>query len=1068
MNLSAPFIRRPVMTMMCVMTVIVFGVLSYVSLPISDLPDVSSPVITVNVSWPGANPTTMAANVATPLEQQFMSIQGLQMVTSQSMQGQTNLTLQFDLSKNIDGAATDVQTAITKATPNLPNDLPSPPTYTKTNPNDKPIIYLSMISDTLTEGDLYDYANNNVAQKISIMSGVSQVQVYGTQRAFRIEVDPSQLAIRGMTVNDFVSLVQAGTTFQGAGQFDGAQTSFLLQPKGQLETVEDYESLILKEVNGRPLRLGDIANVQESVDDTRTQFNYWKRGENPNATAVVVAVTKASGANTVKVAQDIKNSIPEFQSQLPGSVKLLVAYDRSISIVDSVDDVETTLIIAFVLVVMVIFVFLGRATDTIIPAVALPLSLLLVFIPMQLLGYSLDNLSLMALTLAIGFLVDDAIVFLENTVRRMEEGEDAMTAAINGATEISFTILSMTLSLCAVFIPLAAMPGYIGRLFIEFGMTIIIAILASGIVSMTVTPLMCSRMLGSRVGVAPTFVERVVGGYIDWFIKGYGNSLHFFLKHRWISALSWMVAMALTVYFYLIIPKSFLPVGDSGFVMGIFISDQSTSPDQMTAYQEEIETVLQKGKHIDQVMTLTGYTTAVPNNQGLIMYFLDDDPWRPSIGMINKVMQLNLFEDIPGILPLTRPVPVLDVSTGATSTNQGQYAYALNGTEPDEVYDAAQKMLAAMQKMPEMATVSSDMMLEANQLEINIKREQASTYGVSADEIETTLSNAYAQNFIYKIKTPSNQYQVIVETAREFRSYPDNLELLYVNSSNGGVVPMSAVADWKETLGPLTVNHIDQFTSATIYFDLKPNVAIGTVTQQIDQLAAQYVPSTVQGALQGQANLFQQMVNGLSVLLIFAVFIMYVILGVLYESYLHPITVLSALPVAVVGGIGTLLVCLYTGVDKLLGFESSLSLYAFIGLFMLMGIVKKNGIMMIDFALQQMDKGKNPYDAVHEASCERFRPIMMTTLAAFMGAVPLAMGWGADGSSRQPLGFVIVGGLVVSQIITLYVTPVLFLYFEDLQEKVLDKWNFTRRTSIPSVDDNPAPSASKSAGLMSN
>ncbi|MEM1058783.1 MAG: efflux RND transporter permease subunit [Verrucomicrobiota bacterium] len=1067
MSLSAPFIRRPVMTMMCVMTAVVFGLLSYVSLPISDLPDVSSPVITCNVSWPGASPQTMAANVATPLEQQFMTIEGLDMITSQSMQGQTNLTLQFDLNKNIDAAATDVQTAITKATPNLPPDLPSPPTYTKTNPNDKPIIYLSMISDTMTLGDLYDYAQDNVSQKISIMSGVSQVQVYGAMRAFRIEVDPSVLAARGMTVNDFVNLAKKGTTFQGAGQFDGDETTFLLQPQGQLETVEDYENLILKEVNGRPLRLGDIAKVYESVDDTRMQFNYWKRGENPQAAAVVVAVTKSDGANTVKVAQDIKDSIPVFQAQLPGSIKLLLAYDRSVSIVDSVEDVETTLMIAFVLVVLVIYIFLGRATDTIIPAVALPLSLLLVFIPMYLLGFSLDNLSLMALTLAIGFLVDDAIVFLENTVRRMEGGEDAMTAAINGASEISFTILSMTLSLCAVFIPLACMAGYVGRLFVEFGITIIIAIICSGLVSLTVTPLMCSRMLGNRVGTAPTFVERVVGGYIDWFIQAYGRSLHFYLRHRWISAAAWVVAMALTIYFYIIVPKSFLPVGDSGFVQGIFISNQSTSPDQMTAYQQEIQEVLVQGKHVNQVMTLTSYSMAVPNNQGLIMYFLDDGP-RPAIGPINKVMQLNLLEDIPGILPLTRPVPVLEVSSGATSTNQGQYAYSLNGTDPDEVYATGQKMLEEMRKMPEMATVSSDMMLDAAQLEITIKREQASTYGVSANEIETTLRNAYAQNYIYKIKEPTNQYEVIVETGDDFRRYPDNLGLLWVNSSNGGIVPMSAVAEWKETTGPLTVNHIDQFTSVTIYFDLKPGAALSAVTKSIDEIAARVKPSTVQGALQGETNLFQQMVDSLSVLLIFAVFVMYVILGVLYESYLHPITVLSALPVAVVGGIGTLLVCLWTDLDKLLGFESSLSLYAFIGLFMLMGIVKKNGIMMIDFALQQMDKGKSPYDAVHEASVERFRPIMMTTLAAFMGAVPLAMGWGADGSSRQPLGFVIVGGLVVSQVITLYVTPVLFLYFEDLQEKVLDKWNFTRRSKLGPADDNAPANAGKGAAIASN
>jgi HAE1 family hydrophobic/amphiphilic exporter-1 len=1019
------------MTMMLVITVIVFGVLAYLRMPISDLPTVPTPVIVCSASYPGGSPVVMADNIATPLEQQFMTIQKLKLVTSQSLQGQTTITLQFDLSKTLDSAATDVQSAIQQALSNLPSDIPQQPTYSKNNPNDKPLIYLGLISNTMTTGDLHDYASNIVAQQISIMSGVSQAQVFGVMSAVRVEVDPSKLAIRGITWDELVSYVQGGTTFQGAGQFDGDAMTFLLDPQGQLETSEDYANLILTWKNNRPIYLKDVATVEEALQSTRYSFSFWLRDHVPPSAAVIVAVNLASGANAVEVATAIRNRLPAFREQLPGSIDLLVVYDRSESIIASVNDVQETLVIAFILVVAVIFIFLGRASDTIIPTIALPLSLLLTFLPMYALGYSFDNLSLMALTLAIGFLVDDAIVFLENAVRRMEGGEAAMVASINGAKEISFTILSMTLSLAAVFIPLVTMPGYIGRMFFELGAVIIISVLASGLVSMSVTPLMCSRMLGSRVAGHQTWMERTVALFLKPVIRLYGSTLHVWMRVKWLSIVAWGGAMALTVYFYQIIPKTFLPVGDSGFAMGIFMAPQDVSPDQMAAFQKQADEAMHANPHVVQTFNVSGIASVTPSNQALIGYILGPFP-RPSIQEIAMDVNGRLAE-IPGIQPFTRPVPTLEVSTGATSTNQGQYAYSLSGTEPDKIYAAAEAMLEAMRKIPGILNPSSDMQLKASFLRIKILRDRAIMYGVTAEAIENTLSNAYAQNYVYLIKKPADQYQVIIEAKAGSRAEPSNLRQLYVTSSNSAPVPMSAVAEWEEVTGPLAINHINQFTSATVFFDLEPGAPIGTITDAINKAAADLVPPSVTGTLQGEANLFVEMVDGLSMGLVLAVFVMYIILGILYESYLHPLTVLSALPVAMVGGFAALVV-----------WNEPLSLYAFIGLFMLMGIVKKNGIMMVDFALQRMDEGLSRYDAVHEACLERFRPILMTTLAALMGAVPMAMGYGADGASRQSLGLIIVGGLLVSQVVTLYITPVIFLYFETFQEKVLDRVPFFR------------------------
>lgn len=1039
------------MTMMLVASIVVFGAISFMALPVNDLPATDYPVISVSVGYPGASPETMASNIATPLERQFMQISGLELVTSQSTQGNTSLTLQFALSKSIDAAATDVQAAITRATGSLPADLPSPPTFTKTNPNDQPIIYMGLVSSTQTEGQLYDYANTQIGQRISIMNGVSQVQVYGQKSATLIKADPSKLAARGLTLNDLASAIQSGTTYQGAGQFDGKTRTFLLNPQGQLETAQQYDDLIIAQKNGSILRVRDVAKTYDSVQDERFSFNIWLRGYDTPSAGVVLAVFKSAGANAVDVAANVQTLYKQLQVETPASMQLFMLYDRSKTIIASVNDVEETLLIAFGLVVLVIYIFLGRLTDTIIPAVALPLSLLLTFIPMYALGYSVDNLSLLALTLAIGFLVDDAIVFLENTVRRMEGGEDAMTAAIKGAEEIMFTIVSMTLSLAAVFIPLVFMPGLVGRIFREFSVTIIISIIASGFISITVTPLMCSRMLHDRHGAKKTWLESHFDVFLKKIIKSYGDSLYFFLHHRWVSAVTWAICMAGTCYLYTIVPKTFLPTGDSGFIMGVFIAPDGSSPEQMKEYQRQVDTVLRQNKYVQQTITLSNLSGYIPSSFGLVLAFLEDAAkgTRPPIEAVTGQLSGAMLS-VPGIFPAIRPQPTLEISTGATSNNQGKYAYTISGINPAEVYDSAQKMLAKMQAMPELSPPSSNIQYTP-QLKINILRDQASTYGVTAQMIESTLRNAYSQNYVYLVKKTTDQYQVIVETDDKYRSRPQDLGLLYVNSTNGkGLVPLNAVATWEETLGPLSVNHVNQFVAATIYFDLKPGVAIGTVTEKIEKMGKEIVPLGLLANLQGEADLFTQMVNGMVSMLFFAVFVMYVILGVLYENYLHPVTVLSALPVASIGGLLTLL-----------AFSKELSLYGFIGMFMLMGIVKKNGIMMIDFALQRMDEGLNREAAVHEACLERFRPIIMTSLAALMGAVPLAMGWGNDGASRQPLGLIIVGGLILSQLITLYVTPALFLYMEQIQDNVFNKYSFLRSSRhhkpVPVTHEEPKP-----------
>jgi hydrophobic/amphiphilic exporter-1 (mainly G- bacteria), HAE1 family len=1023
MNFSELFIRRPIMTLLLTISITAFGIQVFRQLPVNDLPAVDYPVIQVSVTYPGASPETMANTCATPLEKQFLQIPGLDLVTSSNQTGQSTLVLQFSLDKSLGDAATDVQAAISRAQGFLPTDLPQPPSFTKTNPNDQPVFYIALVSDTLREGDLFDYGNTNLGQQIAIINGVSQVQVYGARTAIRIKVQVNKLSSLGLTMTDVSNAVGQSTAYLGAGQFDGKDRTYLLFPNGQLTTPQQYENVIIARPNGQPVYLKDVARVIKSVEDERISRNFWARDYGEAPAEVVLAVSRQAGANAVEVAQKIKDLLPYFRAELPGSVQMIPLYDRSKTIITNADEVEHTLMIAFVLVVIVIFAFLGRVTDTLIPVVALPLSMLITFLVMGVLNFSLNNLTLMALTLAIGFLVDDAIVFLENTVRLMESGQQPMPAALNSARQITFTIVAMTVSLAVVFLPLVMVTGIIGRIFREFSVTIIVAIFASGIVSITLTPMMCSRVLGPRSHDEKTWMERTVGHLFERITVAYGRSLYFFLHHRWISAVTWVACFGLTIWVFGLLPKTFIPAGDSSFIRGVLICQEGISPDRIKELQKQVDLALRSNPAVNESFTLAGFSQGLPSNQMLALAFLKDPSQRPPITKVVSELSQEIAQ-IPGIIPLMRPDPVLQISTGATKNNQGQYAFAISGVDAPQVYRSALQMMEKCRQYPGFATVSSDYFANTPMLGVDLNELQLQSYGLNNVNVEQLLRNAYSQNYTYLIKTPVDQYKVIVEAEDKQRSEPTDLDRLYFKpTGTGQIIPNQTVTDPQASVGRLSVNHINQFPSVTLYFNLKPGAATGDATAFIERTAAEVLPPTIRGQLQGEAQTFNQTFSQLGVLLFVAVFIMYVILGILYESWFHPITVLSSLPVAAVGGLFTLLL-----------FHSDLSLYSYIGMFMLIGIVKKNGIMMVDFAVEQRRAGKTPVEAAHEASVERFRPIIMTTLAALMGAIPIAIGFGADAESRRPLGLILVGGLVVSQLITLYVTPALYLYLEALQD----------------------------------
>lgn len=1019
MNLSENFIRKPVMTILAMATIAFFGVFCYRNMPVSDMPDVEFPTIQVSVSYPGADPQTIANNVVIPLEQQFTSIPGIQTISSTSYNGSATIVLQFRLNKSVDLAAPDVLEAINAASSQLPKDLPFQPTYSKVNPTATPVMFLVVHSKTAPLGELYDYAYSVLAQQLHIIEGVSQVETFGSPYAVRLQVDPQKLAARQIGIDEVGQVIQNANVYVPTGTLYGQKSEYTINVDGQMETASLYENLILKSNKGAIVRFKDVGRALDSVQQDKVYVRFFTNETNENM--VGLAIQKEMGANTLSIINQIKEKLPELQRGIPASVQLYDIYDQSEYINESLRDVKLTLLIALFLVILVIFIYLGKGMNTLIPALAIPMSVLGTFIVLNLCGFSIDILSLLAITLAIGFLVDDAIVVLENIVRRVEHGEAPYEASLNGSKQISFTILSMTLCLCAVFIPLLFMEGIIGRVLHEFAVTITTAVLFSGFISLSLTPLLCSRFIpkysqGNKKTKAEQFSEK----FNEKLLNLYRPSLKWALSHRKSLLTSAIVCLGLAVLLFIKLPKDFLPGDDIGFIELFTVTQDGTSPFQLQKYQEQVCMIVKDDPNVDSAVAVGG---TPQENLGIIYIRLKNIHERKPMDQVIKELYVKIG-NIPGLSIFLKPVPLINLEVG-TSSSRANYQFILHSLNTNDLYKYTPILMEKMKSLPGFSNVTSDLDIAMPSLKVEILRDKAYMLNVTASQIENALSLAFGNILLSPIHEPANQYYVILEVLPKFYRDPSQLSQLWLRSSTNDLVPLSAVVKMKETLAPLTINRHNGLTSATISFNIE-GIPLGTGLNNLETLASQVLPATVAGAVEGSANIFKTSFANLGVLLLITIFIIYVILGTLYENFFPPITVMSTLPVATLGGLLTLMI-----------FDVSLSLYAVVGLILLLGIVMKNGIIMVDFANEAMLKEKkNPEEAIYDACIVRFRPILMTTISAMMGAVPIALGIGGlTAQGRRPLGMVIVGGLIFSQVLTLYLTPVVFIYMEKLRMK---------------------------------